>query len=244
VRLQCPGLRGGTARKNTEATVIRPAPSLLPFVGALGAAGFIALAANGGRAQTGALPAIEETEVKSHPSQGDVKTVAGAKARLVRTAAGIFASLDTEGLITGHAYTLLLAVINNPAACGTNPCKPADVVGRSAETKSDIVGVADGTIVGEDGKARFASFQPVGELPEAWFGNGLQDPTGAEIHLVVHDHGPMLPELGALMLTTYRTGCAHESIPAAFPDEAKMDGEPGPNTCRLVQVATFPPHDR
>jgi hypothetical protein len=232
---------GDRSRKSEEATVMRPAASLMALVGALCAAGFIAFAANGGRAQTGALPDIEETVVRTHPSQGDVKTVAGSKARLVRTAAGIFASLDTEGLTPGHAYTLLLAVINDPAACEASPCKPADVVGRSAETKSDIVGVADGAIVGEDGKARFASFQPIGELPEAWFGNGLQDPAGAEIHLVVHDHGPMLPELGALMLTTYRSGCAHESIPAAFPDEAKMDGEPGPNTCRLVQVAIFLP---
>jgi hypothetical protein len=220
--------------------MMRSAPSLMSFAGALAVAGMATLA-HGAQAQTGVSPSIEQAEVKTHPSQGDVKTVEGAQARLVRTAEGIFVSLDTEGLTPGYAYTLLLAVINDPAACETSPCKPADVVGRAADTKSDIVGVADGAIVGEDGKARFASFQPVGELAGGWFGHGLQDPDGAEIHLVVHDHGPMLPDLGALMLTTYRSGCAHESIPAAFPDEAKMDGEPGPNTCRLVQVAIFVP---
>jgi hypothetical protein len=204
-------------------------------------AGMTSVAALGAQAQTDASPRIEQVEVTTHPSQGDVKTIEGARARLVRTADGIFVSLDTKGLTAGNAYTLLLAIINDPAACQTSPCKPADVVGRADDTKSDIIGVADGTIVGEDGKARFASFQPVGDLEDGWFGNGLQNPQGAEIHLVVHDHGPMLPELGTLMLTTYRSGCAHESIPAAFPDEAKMDGEPGPNACKLVQVAIFAP---
>jgi hypothetical protein len=204
-------------------------------------AGMASVPPHAAQAQTDVSPRIEQVEVTTHPSQGDVKTIEGAKARLVRTADGIFVGLDTKGLTAGNAYTLLLAIINDPAACQTSPCKPADVVGRADDTKSDIIGVADGTIVGEDGKARFASFQPVGDLEDGWFGNGLQDPKGAEIHLVVHDHGPMLPELGTLMLTTYRSGCAHDSIPAAFPDEAKMDGEPGPNTCKLVQVAIFAP---
>lgn len=31
----------------------------------------------------------------------------------------------------------------------------------------------------------------------------------------------------------------YESIPAAFPKVAKADGEPGPNTCRLVQAVIF-----
>ena len=219
---------------------MRSAPSLMPLAGALTVATVTALAP-GAQAQTGAPLSLEQAEVKTHPSQGDVKTIEGAEARLVRTSEGIFVSLDTAGLTPGYAYTLLLAVINDPGACQTSPCKPADVIGRAADTKSDIVGVADGAVAWEDGKARFASFQPVGELAGGWFGNGLQNPAGAEIHLVVHDHGPMLPDLGALMLTTYRSGCAHESIPAAFPDEAKMDGEPGPNTCRLAQLAIFVP---
>jgi hypothetical protein len=223
-----------------EETRMRIAPSLVLAASTFAVAGAVT-SAIGAQAQAVTPGEIEEVEVKTHPSQGDVTTVDGAKARLLRNLGGIFVSLETEGLTPGHAYTLLLAVINNPAACEASPCGPGDVVGRAAETKSDIVGVADGAIVGEDGKARFASFHPVGALSDAWFGNGLQTPEGAEIHLVVHDHGPMLPELGALMVTTYRSGCAHESIPAVFPDEAKMDGEPGPNTCRLVQVAIFTP---
>jgi hypothetical protein len=58
---------------------------------------------------------------------------------------------------------------------------------------------------------------------------------------VLNDHGPLLPEMASTMVNTYRGGCADESIPDAFPDSARADGEPGPNTCRLVQDAIFEP---
>jgi hypothetical protein len=164
--------------------------------------------------------------------------VDGAKARLLRTDAGIFVNFETAGLTPGHAYTLMIATINNPAACQVRPCEPSDLLGRTAETRADI-GYADGLMVSGDGRARFAAFQPVGDLPNAFFTNGLDDPEGAEVHLIVHDHGPFVAELGASMLNTYRGGCADESLPAAFPDTAKADGESGPNTCRLLQVAIF-----
>jgi hypothetical protein len=209
------------------------APTVVVFAGTLAAAGTLGLAA-------GMAAQLEEVEVRTHRSQGEMKTIDGAKARLLRTAEGIFVNLETKRLTPGHAYTLLLAVINNRAACEATPCEPADVLKRTAETQADI-GYADGMIAGEDGTARFASFQPAGELGGAWFGNGLKHPEGAEIHLLVNDHGRFLPELGATMVTTYRGGCADESVPAAFPDTAKADGEPGPNTCRLLQAAIFVP---
>jgi hypothetical protein len=190
-------------------------------------------------AEAGAPGQIEHAAVNTHRSQGEIKRIDGATARLLRTAEGIFVNLETLGLTPGHAYTLLLATINSPGGCAASPCEPADVLGRTAAIGADIVGVADGTIAGADGTARFASFLPAGELPGAWFGNGLQDPAGAEIHLVVNDHGPFLPELGAAMVTTYRGGCADDSVPAPFPDVAKADGAPGPNTCRLLQAAIF-----
>lgn len=213
--------------------MMRIAPALLGFAGLLAATATFALAGTAGP--------IEESAVTTHRSQGEVRTIEGATARLSRTAEGIFVGLETAGLTPGHAYTLLLAVMNDPGACESAPCAPSDVVGRTAEVKADIVGDADGIIVGEDGTARFASFLPAGELPKAWFGNGLTNPEGAEVHLVVNDHGPYLPEHGAEMLTTYRGGCADEGIPGAFPDTAKADGAPGPNTCRMVQVAIFAP---
>jgi hypothetical protein len=63
---------------------------------------------------------------------------------------------------------------------------------------------------------------------------------GAEIHLVINDHGPMIPEFMPGMIHTYRGGCADSSpFPAIFPATALADGVVGPNTCRLYQAAVF-----
>ncbi len=201
-------------------------------------AGVLAAAAT---AHAATAAQLEEAAVTTHASQGEVVPVEGATARLVRSAEGIFASLDTQGLPPGHAVTLLLAIVNDPAACEGIPCGPPDVVGRTAEVQADIVGAADGVVVAEDGRARFATFQPAGDLDQSWFGNGLQTPEGAEIHLVVNDHGPLLPDRAAGMVGSYRGGCSDDSVPAAFPDAARADGDAGPNTCRMLQVAIFAP---
>ena len=42
------------------------------------------------------------------------------------------------------------------------------------------------------------------------------------------------------MIQTYRAGCTDASLPGIFPPTAKSDGEPGPNSCQLYQVAVFP----
>jgi hypothetical protein len=50
----------------------------------------------------------------------------------------------------------------------------------------------------------------------------------------------MLPEYMPGMIQTYRGGCSDASpFPAIFPPTALADGAPGPNTCRLSQVAIF-----
>jgi hypothetical protein len=85
----------------------------------------------------------------------------------------------------------------------------------------------------------FTAFLPVGEVVEGWFGNGLTNPLGAEIHLIINDHGEVIPEMAANMLNTYRGGCSDDSLPPPFPDSAKADGESGPNPCRLIQDAVF-----
>jgi hypothetical protein len=183
---------------------------------------------------------IEQADVTTHRSQGEIRPVEGGNARLLRTAGGVFFDFETRGLTPGHAYTLLLAAINNPDACEASPCQPTDVLGNAEATQSDLATV-DGAIAGEDGTARFAAFLPLGQLPNGWIGAGLANPEGAEFHLIVNDHGPLISGMAAAMVGTYRAGCADEGLPAAFPESAKADGEPGPNTCRLLQVAIFSP---
>ena len=92
---------------------------------------------------------------------------------------------------------------------------------------------------GEDGRMTFTAHVAAGDIPEPWYDYGLTNPTGAEIHLVINDHGEFIPEMASTMLNTYRGGCTDESLPPPFPDTAKADGEAGPNACALIQVAIF-----
>jgi hypothetical protein len=192
----------------------------------------------GAQADSPEVAQVYQRDVETHPSQGEVKVVNDAKATLMTTEAGAFASLATRELTPGNAYTLWWVVINEPTACETSPCKPPDVLQRSNITRADV-GYADGVIAGKDGTGWFVSHLPVGTLRQAWFGTGFDNPQGAEIHLVINDHGPLLPDLAPSMLSSYRGGCTDGSLPAAFPATAKADGTPGLNTCRLVQDVIF-----
>ncbi len=176
--------------------------------------------------------------VETHPSQGEVRVIDGAEATLVVTGAGAFASIETRELVPGNVYTLWFVVVNQPGACETSPCTGKDVLKRTDVTDSDV-GYAGGLIAGADGKAQFATFRPLGALPQAWFGNGFKDPWTAEIHLVINDHGPLLAGREAEMTGTYREGCTDASIPKPMPATARADGVAGPNACRLVQDVIF-----
>jgi hypothetical protein len=178
------------------------------------------------------------TAVRTHPSQGDVVDVEGGQAELFSTEAGITMNLRTSGLEEGHIYTAWWVVINNPENCSASPCAPDDVLGNVDGVVTEVT-YADGILVTEDREMEFAAALAAGEVPEAWFGNGLTNPMGAEIHIVIQDHGTAIPEIAGDMLNSLRAGCTDESVPAPYPDIAKADGEPGPNTCKLVQFAVF-----
>ena len=96
-------------------------------------------------------------------------------------------------------------------------------------------------VAGEDGAAVFSGSLPAGAWSNSWLGRGLISPYGAEIHLVLNDHGPAIPDILDNMLHSYRGGCTDASLPPFFPATAFADGIPGPNTCRLYQVAVFQP---
>ena len=186
-----------------------------------------------------AAPATHTSaDVFTHPSQGPVQQVQGASASLVTTDEGASFVLHTSELNPGHAYTVWFLAINNPAACATTPCTAADVLFNTAAVQAEITYGA-GHVVGESGVGNFAGNVAVGELPGAWFGNGFTNPRGAEIHLVLNDHGPVIADLTANMISTYRGGCTDASLPPPFPATAKADGVPGPNACQLFQFAIF-----
>lgn len=162
----------------------------------------------------------------------------GAEAQLVRRDDGISYSLRTNSLRAGHAVTLWVVVVNNPAACANDPCAAPDILLNPATNAQVTYGT--GHVVGGSGVAGLAGHLDRGPLPDGWLaGRGLHDPRGAEIHLVLNDHGPLLPAFMPEMIQTYRAGCTDASLPPIFPASAKADGTPGPNDCRLWQVAIF-----
>lgn len=164
--------------------------------------------------------------------------VAGASAALVRTDNGVSFRISTRELTPGNAYTLWLVVINNPAACATIPCAAGDIINNAGVDAQ--VRFATGTVAGASGRGTFAGAVQEGEL-SGWLPNrSFKDASSAEVHLVINDHGPMLPAFMPGMIHTYRGGCSDASpFPGVFPATALADGAVGPNICRLYQAAVF-----
>jgi hypothetical protein len=189
----------------------------------------------------GAAAEVQREPVRWHMQSGNPHlSVVGddASAQLVRTEKGISYSLQTTGLRAGHAYTVWVVVINNPAACTGDPCSPADIL-QTPATRSNVT-YGTGHVVGGSGQAGFGGTIRTGDMPNGWLaGVGLENPLGADVHLVLNDHGPVLTDYMPEMIQTYRAGCTDASLPPIFPPSAKADGTPGPNQCRLWQVVIF-----
>lgn len=183
----------------------------------------------------------QDAAVNWHPQSGNAGAVGDtAQASLVRSRNGIRYRVDTTDLVPGNAYTMWLVVVNDPSACDATPCAAPQIIGDPV-VDGQVVWGRDGEVGQDDGTARFRSRIEAGPLLDGWLQvQGLDDPMGAEIHLIVNDHGPVINGMKREMLRTYRAGCADTSpFPPFFPDTALADGTPGPNTCRLYQAAIF-----
>ena len=182
---------------------------------------------------------VSTTHVETHFSLGEVQIIEGASATIVTNEHGLFATFETSDLEDGHVYSMWVVVINNVEACENNPCMPPDIIGNNAAVQGEATWGDSMVYDSEDGRMVFNAHLKAGDLPESWWDNGLIDPTSAEIHLIINDHGMIIGDMATTMLNTYRGGCTDESLPPSFPESAKSDGEAGPNACRLVQDAIF-----
>ena len=187
----------------------------------------------------------QETGANWHPQSGE-GPVEGASASVVRNDNGASVSFKARELNPDHVYTLWFVVVNSPENCAAYPEGPCgagpDVLGNTDGVQADVTYV-DGIVAGGSGKGTLSGHVSEGDLPNAWFGNRFEDARAAEIHLVVNDHGPKIPGMADDMMHSYRGGCTDDSLPPPFPDTAKSDGTPGPNTCRLYQSAIFEPSE-
>ena len=157
----------------------------------------------------------------SHPSYGDLTAISqsdvflfgtttpveGASSQLVRTDAGVTATLQTHSLEVG-VHSLWWVVFNVPENCAApsvGRCGLADLMNDSA-VPSLVWGA--GHVVGENGVGNFAAHLRVSEpRGQVVLGPGLLDPWGAEIHVVARSHGPAIPGRVQEQMSTFGGGC-------------------------------------
>lgn len=174
------------------------------------------------------------------PSGMQPGPIDGTEAFLHKSSSGIAAQLHTSGLTPGHVVTLWVVAIQNPDLCAANPCTPVEAMGEGVRMNTVAIN-GGGAVVDADGMVRISSFLPSGEVEGNMFDSSLETPEGAEVHLVLHDHGPIISGEEADMLGSYRGGCTDASVPPYYPASAMTDGLPGPNSCNTAQVALFVP---
>lgn len=190
--------------------------------------GLIILAVAGLVLSAAALPAgasaAQQTRSVVHYLNPDFTPgpeVEGSWGKLATNARGASFTLHTGDLQAGNAYTIWWIIFNDPPAC-TNPnavlgtlCGPGDLGNGAA---GPAVLYATGHVVRTDGPVSFGASLSVGDEPEAGLFGTLSDPLNAEIHLVVHDHGPVIQGREAEMTHTFDAGCG-----AGEPNEPCVD---------------------
>lgn len=182
--------------------------------------------------------AIMETKLMWTPPSGKKGEITESHAALLTTPQGAAMRLAGSEFTPGHVVTVWFVAIQAPENCVARPCPPQDAMGRSDEVNS-VAALGGSAVVDGSGRISIGGFMPVGVVEDNFFDTELTKPETAEFHLAIHDHGPMIPEQVADMLSSYRGGCTDESIPPFYPASAATFGQPGPNGCKTVQVAIF-----
>ena len=165
----------------------------------LAAAGmFAGAAAIYGNVTTGVSAATSDTSpVFGFQDHGGVMVMNGKNrgtSDLVRTVDGVSMNIDTTDLPIG-AYSVWWVIFNDPSMCSDGECGENDVLPPPG-TKGAMVSPvwATGGIVGPDRMGHFSASLGVGPdaIPgQVLWGDGLTDPMGAEIHMILRYHGPV-----------------------------------------------------
>ena len=175
-----------------------------------------------------------------NPTMGSIDPATGA-VRLNRTRNEIWGSVHVTDLNPNSAFTIWAVIFNRPEECLTNPAGPVrcgatdlaavpnPVRASAFNVGAFVTGFGNGTanvsVHIRSGAPPDGAFVLFGEgglndngvRPGLHAGNGF----GAEVHLVIRTHGAILPGAITAQLSILNGGCP-------------------PNTCRNVDVATFP----
>lgn len=147
------------------------------------------------------------------PSRG---SIAGSSVEVLQQESGARIVVHTSGLQAGHAYTLWVMTFNFPEFC-THPglpgtrCSGLDLPHRGGDSRVNAsVDYGTGHIV-ESESTSFAAFRRTGDSDTGGYpgfsGPGLINPMGAEIHVVVRDHGVAAPPYVDDQIRTFNGGC-------------------------------------
>ncbi len=198
-----------------------------------------------GQTSHGAGPPGQETAPMVHLPPGlvgDPVLIEGATARLQRTDGGLITRTDSRELTPGHVQTLWWVIFNNPEECATTPCGLDDLFVDAVEAACLA---ADGAVTGGSGRVSFSDRLAIGEWRDSClphFGgvdHGLRDPHGAEVHLMVHDHGPLQPGLVPEMRSTFAGGCDFDDPDYPLGTFGVVPQQTG--QCATIQAALFLP---
>ncbi len=159
----------------------------------------------------------------------DGSIVSGATSTFVRSNEGVDFTLNTTGLPAGHVIIVKALIFNQPLSCthgaSGRRCGGDDI--GAAGVQGSIV-FARGFVLRQTGAVSVTGHIGTDDRTRALVGDGLTNPHGADVHLVVVDHGPPITGLYNDQLSTIGGGCK---------DAPPGGGAPGANTCADLQVA-------
>ena len=149
--------------------------------------------------------AASQRDIQSVHLFSDGSIVSGSSSLLVRTDSGVTMNLKTSGLPANNAVTIWWVIFNHPEFCSHGVlglrCGEGDL--SSPDVQASVL-YAAGHVIGSKGVGNFAGHLNIGDISEQGcpsgaacylFGPGLVNPMGADIHLIVHIHGPADPAL-------------------------------------------------
>ena len=179
----------------------------------------------------GSLGIVYATHDRTRPVQlfFDGSKIEGAWSIVSTNDDGATMNLHTEQLLANHIVTVWWIIFNHPEKCshGEAPFRCGQPDLSVAAVDASVV-YASGDKVKWDGTYNADAVIKKNDVAGALFGHGLTNPTGADIHLVVRDHGKMLQKLTHEQSSTFGGGCSN-TPPGT--------GVPGPNTCVDLQFS-------
>ena len=188
----------------------------LAVVGLLGGglAGYGSASARGNAAVSSTTPVFD---LQDHAGVFVMNPKERGTSDLVRTVDGISINIDTTDLPVG-AYTVWWVIFDDLSLCSDGECGENDVLPPHGNAEAGVtVGWLPGGIVGPDRMGHFSGSLAVGleNAPgQVMFGDGLTNPIGAEVHVILRYHGPVIwSDANQLLeqLNSYQGNCTPAS---------------------------------